>query len=1324
MRVVQHNCRKTYPVTIAALEAGLELEVGLVCLQEPYIKREFRHGGYQIFWPEAGLHKTRRVATAIRRDLFSRVIVEPRTDLVNHPYFLVLDIWELDRAGEKNRRTRVINCYDNWLGAGCCWQGDSDRRRRAIEDVSWNEILEGRCLFLGDFNAHSTLWNPLARARANAGPLEDLIEGENLFINNEPGIPTRPKVTPGISIIDLTFTTVSMGPLRAWAVDEDHQTGSDHEMIVMEWASMEHGSMAPSKEVTGWQIQALEADPQTLEATKHTWQTYAEQRDQLSDTCSVDDLTTEAIWAQETLTAVLNQHAKPVRVTPRSKRWWSQEIRDAREDYSQARRAWQAQEIPTDSYHETRNNYYRTIRRAKRACWEAFLGGGPTDLLGQPDAEDTARCWLALSLTKSKTTATTPTLRGPQGQTASTISEKEALIRETAFPPAPGDNRAVDVPEGSWYTEVDEGTVKRALFHQSVQKAPGIDRLNFRALRLLWEWDSPRIVALARQCFRLGVHPRPWKTAKGILLRKPNKPDYTLVKAYRVISLLNCIGKVIEKIAAEAISTYCETTGKLHRGQMGSRKQRNAIDAVACLIQSTHEAWRQKQLMGALFMDVKGAFDHVNPGKLVARMIELGLDGDLVRWVQSFLTDRQVQLNIDNMQCPAQDINSGVPQGSPVSPILFLIYLSGVFDVIERAVPGVRPLSFADDIALLVPGCSVQEVCSKLQDAAEVAIEWGQSNLVQFEAEKTEAVLFTRKRGKELRDQVQRARIVVENHQVSFNREATRWLGIWLDAGLSLKAHYETCLRKARNAEARVQSLCQAQGLPPGLARRIQVAAVQSVALFGAELWWRGQKDRLDGIQTMINRQARAVTGMLKTTPVGPLVKEAGLAPAEILLEARQLNYTTRLLGLPDDNPAKGVLPTSFREGDQYAQPGEQTPGNRTWAETQGEKPWSLGQHLARQLASIVPADPSDGFESLQWVARGRFPGQVKVQSSEEALAAALAIQSDQAIWSDGSRLENGRTGAGVAWQDPNGTWKTRGFPLGSGHEVFDAELLGVIQALRIAKRTSGNKPITILLDSQAAIARLRHTRAGAGQSFALQAHAIARDLQAQGRELTIQWVPGHAGIEGNEKADQVAKEAATKPGSIPGGLSLAFTRRACTEIVKARKQGWLTQALAKRSLQNQRAYRPHKGWKLDPAASRAPKQVASRYYQLKSGHAAIGAHLHQIQRQESPECRRCRAPRETVHHLLFECREWRHQRAKLYTALDRAGIARPSAAEECPEGRLLGEPKATRAILEFLATTSAGLPLDHAQRTAERAQQDDERGLEELDDADRTGEG
>ena len=198
-----------------------------------------------------------------------------------------------------------------------------------------------------------------------------------------------------------------------------------------------------------------------------------------------------------------------------------------------------------------------------------------------------------------------------------------------------------------------------------------------------------------------------------------------------------------------------------------------------------------------------------------------------------------------------------------------------------------------------------------------------------------------------------------------------------------------------------------------------------------------------------------------------------------------------------------------------------------------------------------------------------------------------------------------------------------------------------------------------------------------------IQAHAIAKRLHAQGHQPTILWVPGHAGVKGNERADQAAKQAASKPpGRGPREISLAFACRARTEAVTKQKQCWLDKELSQRSQQGQRIYRPQKNWKLDPTAAVAPKHLASRYFQLKSGHAAIGAHLHRIQAQEDAACKGCSSSREKIHHLLFECRKWRRQRNKFYRNLEADGFVRPTAAEEHPQGRLLGEPRATRALL------------------------------------------
>jgi len=88
------------------------------------------------------------------------------------------------------------------------------------------------------------------------------------------------------------------------------------------------------------------------------------------------------------------------------------------------------------------------------------------------------------------------------------------------------------------------------VFGQSVKKAPGPDRLVFKAIRLLWECDTPRIIGIVKTSFSLGIHPQASKEAKGLVIPKPNKPDYGVAKAYRVSTLLHCLGKVVEKVAA------------------------------------------------------------------------------------------------------------------------------------------------------------------------------------------------------------------------------------------------------------------------------------------------------------------------------------------------------------------------------------------------------------------------------------------------------------------------------------------------------------------------------------------------------------------------------------------------------------------------------------------------------------------------------------------------------------------------------------------------------------------------------------------------------
>jgi len=261
---------------------------------------------------------------------------------------------------------------------------------------------------------------------------------------------------------------------------------------------------------------------------------------------------------------------------------------------------------------------------------------------------------------------------------------KAELIKDEVFPkPLKGVERKAQEEGGEMWKKITDEDIREALFIQSVQKTPGLDRLGFKAIQLLWEWDSQRIINIVKVSFRLGIHPPVWKEVKGVVILKPNKPDYGVAKAYRVITLLNCLGKVVEKVAANANAEECEQRRLHHDGQFGCRQRRSAIDAVGRLMKRVEDAWGRGNTAAVLLMDVKGAFPHVAKGNLIKRMEEMGFEADLVRWVESFMEDRKVIMSMDRKEGDSMDVETGVPQRSPVSPVLFVIYLLGLFGQVD-----------------------------------------------------------------------------------------------------------------------------------------------------------------------------------------------------------------------------------------------------------------------------------------------------------------------------------------------------------------------------------------------------------------------------------------------------------------------------------------------------------------------------------------------------------------------------------------------------------------------------------------------------------------
>lgn len=160
------------------------------------------------------------------------------------------------------------------------------------------------------------------------------------------------------------------------------------------------------------------------------------------------------------------------------------------------------------------------------------------------------------------------------------------------------------------------------------------------------------------------------------------------------------------------------------------------------------------------------------------------------------------------------------------------------------------------------------------------------------------------------------------------------------------------------------------------------------------------------------------------------------------------------------------------------------------------------------------------------------FPGKIVVQESKTAKDEAQKDRSDLALWLDGPKLESRGAGAAVELKSPaSQRWDVCKISLGENKEVLDAELWGISEALKIALRVDISEKarrVTVFSDSQAVIKPLQGSKSNVGQALKVQIHNRARQLQTRGREVIVRWIPSDRGIEGNERADKAAKEAAT----------------------------------------------------------------------------------------------------------------------------------------------------------------------------------------------------
>lgn len=224
----------------------------------------------------------------------------------------------------------------------------------------------------------------------------------------------------------------------------------------------------------------------------------------------------------------------------------------------------------------------------------------------------------------------------------------------------------------------------------------------------MWPSLKHHIIKLFQLSIESATIPQAWKIAKIIPLRKPGKPDYTAPKAYRPISLLATLGKMLEALVAERISHLTETYHLLPRNHFGARKGRSTVQALTVIQEYIHQAWRDRKVLSLVSFDLKGAYNGVNIEAMTQRLQERGIPRPLRLWITNFCNGRKASVAVNGHITRTADLSqAGLPQGSPLSPILFLYFNANL--VSSKINRNQGAVAFVDDFTAWVTGPSAEE---------------------------------------------------------------------------------------------------------------------------------------------------------------------------------------------------------------------------------------------------------------------------------------------------------------------------------------------------------------------------------------------------------------------------------------------------------------------------------------------------------------------------------------------------------------------------------------------------------------------------------------
>ena len=450
-----------------------------------------------------------------------------------------------------------------------------------------------------------------------------------------------------------------------------------------------------------------------------------------------------------------------------------------------------------------------------------------------------------------------------------------------------------------YLSPTDPGEIAEILKKLKNKLSEGEDQISMSLIKQLTPSICIPLTIIINIAIKEGKFPDKLKYAKVIPIFKAN--ENTEVSNYRPIALLPVISKVFEKVIYKRLFHFMDSNDLFHPNQFGFKPKQSTIDAVLQFAQNIQNNKMNKKTSVGVFADLSKAFDTINHNVLLQKLSHYGIRGVAFNLIKSYLSNRKQFVRWKTSCSSIADINCGVPQGSILGPLLFIIYINDLPNVVANC----HSVLYADDTSLLFNGQNQTEAIEEANLGLSKLKPWLDANSLILNIEKSHFIIFAKNPSN--------ASIMIDKANLT-NTNSIKFLGIYIDQNLSWQAHMshiKSKISKSLYIMNRVKHQLNKRHL-----KTIYYSMIDPYLRYGLILWGNTSMTSIKSLGILQKKAIRIVHKQSYNAHTAPLFKEANILDIHKMYELTLLKYTHRCLHdtLPFGLSTAIILPTPIHQ--------------------------------------------------------------------------------------------------------------------------------------------------------------------------------------------------------------------------------------------------------------------------------------------------------------------------------------------------------------------------------------------------------------------------